>query len=118
MVGSLDAGKLSRSHARIVFRYFDFGRSSILCSTRDLQFFSLDSAVTAIRSASRRDRVGSTGILQLRQLAFSGYGPVFFACAFDAVFDFAPVVEKLLARIIHDGMSWGGERRRNRPAHV
>jgi hypothetical protein len=56
----------------------------------------LDSAVTAIRSASRRDRGGSTGTLQLRQLAFSGYGLVFFVCAFDAVFELAPVVEKLL----------------------
>jgi len=62
-------------------------RSSIIC---------LDSAVTALWSASRRDRGGSTGILQLRQLAFSGYGLVFFVCAFDAVFELAPVVEKLL----------------------
>jgi hypothetical protein len=60
----------------------------------------LDSAVTAIRSASRRDRGGSTGTLQLRQLAFSGYGLVFFVCAFDAVFELAPVVEKLLDHFV------------------
>jgi hypothetical protein len=53
----------------------------------------LDSAVTAIRSASRRDRGGSTGTLQLRQLAFSGYGLVFFVCAFDAVFELAKLLD-------------------------
>ena len=60
----------------------------------------LDSAVTAVRSVSRRDRGGSTGTLQLRQLAFSSYGPVFFVCAFDAVFELAPVVEKLLDHFV------------------
>jgi hypothetical protein len=60
----------------------------------------LDSAVTAVRSASRRDRGGSSGTLQLGQLAFSGYGPVFFVCAFDAVFELVPVVEKLLDHFV------------------
>ena len=60
----------------------------------------LDSAVTAVRSASRRDRGGSSGTLQLGQLAFSGYGPVFFVCAFDAVFKLVPVVEKLLDHFV------------------
>lgn len=83
-----------------------WGERHLVFHTRSSIIF-LDSVVTAVRSASRRDRGGSSGTLQLGQLAFSGYGPVFFACAFDAVFDFAPVVEKLLARIIHDGMSLG-----------
>ena len=60
----------------------------------------LDSVVTAVRSASRRDRGGSSGTLQLGQLAFSGYGPVFFVCAFDAVFELVPVVEKLLDHFV------------------
>ena len=60
----------------------------------------LDSAVTAVRSASRRDRGGSSDTLQLGQLAFSGYGPVFFVCAFDAVFELVPVVEKLLDHFV------------------
>ena len=56
---------------------------------------SSDSAVTAIRSVSRRDRGGSTGTLRF-VARFPSYGPVFFVCAFDAVFELVPVVEKLL----------------------
>jgi hypothetical protein len=66
----------------------------------------LDSAVTTIRSGLTArsgwiDRHPTAS--SARFLPFSSYGLVFFVCAFDAVFELAPVVEKLLDHFVAAG---------------
>ena len=92
--------QLSRSHARIVFRHFDFGRSGILCSTRDLQLFfwtALSPPLGRPHGEIGADRPAPYSFVSS---LFSGYGLVFFVCAFDAVFELAPVVEELLDHFV------------------